>query len=65
MRKILILVIICSFQNLYSLEWSPVGAEWYYDITYFASGNVDYLKVFCDSIVEYKGKECKKISKPF
>lgn len=42
--------------------WSPVGAEWYYDITYAFHGDIDYHKVYCDSSILIKGKNCQKIN---
>jgi len=46
----------------YAQEWSPLGAEWYYDVTHNFSGNIDYLKVYCDSSVNIKGIDCKRIN---
>lgn len=45
----------------FSPEWSPLGAEWYYDMTHAFSGNIDYRRVYCDSIISVKGIDCRRI----
>jgi hypothetical protein len=62
MKTKFITILIFISGLTFGQEWSPVGAEWYYDITYAFSGNIDYLKVYCDSIIKFKGVNCKKIN---
>ncbi|HAY71953.1 MAG TPA: hypothetical protein DCX89_08685, partial [Saprospirales bacterium] len=65
MKKILIFLIFFLPGSGFSQEWSPVGAEWYYDVSYAFSGDIDYHRVFCDSIVEISGTACKRINIDF
>ena len=53
----LILVPVLGFTQ----EWSPIGAEWYYDITYAWSGDINYHRIYCDSIHEINGTDCKRV----
>ena len=43
-------------------EWAPIGAEWYYDETHAFSGNIDYQRIYCDSIIQIQGIDCKRIN---
>lgn len=62
MKTILKLVLVFLSFSLFGQEWAPVDAVWYYDITYAFSGNIDYHRLYCDSIVDIKGIDCKKIN---
>jgi hypothetical protein len=59
--KLFLLLIIIPF-IIKGQEWAPIGAEWYYDITYAFSGNIDFHKVYCDSTINIKGVNCKRIN---
>ncbi len=65
MKTKFIAILISLSGLIYGQDWSPVGAEWYYDITYASMGDIEYHKVYCDSIINIKGKECKKINIDF
>jgi len=65
MKKILIFLFFFLPGSGISQEWSPLGAEWYYDVSYAFSGDIDYHRVFCDSIVDISGKACKRINIDF
>lgn len=65
MKKIIIFLIFFLPVSGISQEWSPVGAEWYYDVSYAFSGDIDFHRVFCDSIVDISGTACKRINIDF
>ena len=65
MRTKFIVILIFISSLTFGQKWSPIGAEWYYDITYAFSGDIDFHKVYCDSIVKFKGKDCNKINIDF
>ncbi|MCB8994123.1 MAG: T9SS type A sorting domain-containing protein [Bacteroidales bacterium] len=54
------LILIPCFS--FGQEWSPIGAQWYYDITYAFAPTIDYHRVYCDSVVRIDNIECKKIN---
>jgi len=61
--KIKLLTIFLSISGLtFGQKWSPIGAAWYYDITYALSKDINYHKVYCDAIVNIKGVDCKRIN---
>lgn len=62
MRKFIFIFLILIPIHGRGQEWSPIGAEWYYDVTYAFSGNIDYHKIYCDSIINVKGIDCKRIN---
>jgi hypothetical protein len=60
--KLKLIVIFSIFSGfVFSQEWAPVGAEWYYDISYTYPG-YDYHRIYCDTIMEIKGIDCKRIN---
>jgi hypothetical protein len=59
-KFLLFLIFLCS--NIFGQEWSPVGTKWYYDITYAWGRDIDYHEVYCDSSVNIKGIDCKRIN---
>lgn len=42
--------------------WAPVGAEWYYDLTFAFHRDIDYAKVYCDSTILLNGENCQRIN---
>lgn len=62
MRTRLLLALISITFSANGQEWSPLGAEWYYDKTYAFSGDIDYHRVYCDSSINVLGIDCKRIN---
>jgi hypothetical protein len=62
MRPFLIFLIVFISITLSGQEWAPVGAEWYYDKTEAFSGDITFQRIYCDSIVNFNGIDCKKIN---
>jgi hypothetical protein len=60
--KLLLVLLIALPVLMQGQEWAPIGAEWHYDITYAFSGDIDYQRVYCNSIVNVKGIDCKEIN---
>ena len=61
MRILVIMQLIMLPVMGFGQDWSPIGAEWYYDITYAFSGNIDYHRIYCDSVISINGTDCKRI----
>ena len=59
------LIVFFAVNHLAGQEWSPIGAEWYYDITYASNNNIDFHRVYCDSVVKIKNRDCKRINIDF
>jgi hypothetical protein len=60
-RKLAFLMVLLPLFSL-GQKWAPIGADWYFDITYAFMPNVDYHRVYCDSIVIINDIECRKIN---
>lgn len=59
--KLLIAFLLIS-NWCFSQLWAPVGAEWYYDLTFAFHRDIDYARVYCDSTILFYGKNCQKIN---
>ncbi len=53
-----ILISCASFAQ----NWAPVGAEWYYEMSWAWGNDIGYRILYCDSVVNIKGKNCQKIN---
>jgi hypothetical protein len=48
--------------TLVGQDWAPIGAEWYYDVTYAFSGDINFHRIYCDSTFNINGKDCNRIN---
>jgi hypothetical protein len=62
MKKIILIILILIPTSILGQKWSPIGAEWYYDVTYAFDRSIDYHKVYCDSIIKIKNINCRRIN---
>jgi len=65
MKTIILIPLILNYFLVSGQEWAPIGAEWYYDVTYAFSGNIDYKRIYCDSSVNINGIGCRRINIDF
>jgi Secretion system C-terminal sorting domain len=57
----LLFEIICI--SVFSQDWAPIGAKWYYDEQFASSGDIDYIKYTSEKDTIVNGQSCRKINK--
>ena len=64
MKKIAILLFLgMIFTDLFSNDFAPIGAKWYYSEGFAFSGDIDYILYTSEKDTLFKGQNCRKIIK--